>query len=95
VSSRGGIRVARQRIQVGISHAGQTVTVELGDTTVQVIDQDGELITIAPRNIPAEISRFSLTAADAGPRQCSTRQWSASCMRPPAAGRGQRRSRTR
>ena len=39
----------RQRIQVGISHAGQTVTVELGDTTLQVIDQHGELITIVAR----------------------------------------------
>jgi hypothetical protein len=58
VSSRGGIQVARQRIQVGISHAGQTVTVELGDTTVQVIDQHGELITIVPRNSRGEISRF-------------------------------------
>ncbi|MDX6337522.1 MAG: hypothetical protein QOG05_4862 [Streptosporangiaceae bacterium] len=58
VSSRGGIQVARQRIQVGISHAGQTVTVELGDTTVQVIDQHGELITIVPRNSTGEISRF-------------------------------------
>ena len=33
VSSRGGIQVARQRIQVGFSHAGKTVTIQLGDTT--------------------------------------------------------------
>ena len=58
VSSRGGIRVARQRIQVGISHAGQTVTAGLGDTTVRVIDQHGELITIVPRTSTGEISRF-------------------------------------
>jgi hypothetical protein len=31
VSSRGGIQVARQRIQVGFSHAGQTVTMQLAD----------------------------------------------------------------
>ena len=39
VSSRGGIQVARQRIQVGFTHAGQTVTIELADTTVRIIDQ--------------------------------------------------------
>jgi hypothetical protein len=35
VSSRGGIQVARQRIQVGFSHAGKTVTIELGDTSMR------------------------------------------------------------
>ena len=39
VSSRGGIQVAGQRIQVGFSHAGKTVTIELGDTTVRIIDR--------------------------------------------------------
>jgi transposase InsO family protein len=58
VSSRGGIQVARQRIQVGFSHAGKTVTVELGDTSLRVINQHGELITTVPRNGTAEISRF-------------------------------------
>jgi len=50
VSSRGGIQVARQRIQVGMTHAGKTVTIELCDTTLRVIDQHGELITTVPRN---------------------------------------------
>ena len=58
VSSRGGIQVARQRIQVGFSHAGKTVTIELGDTSMRVIDQHGELITTIPRNSTGEISRF-------------------------------------
>jgi len=58
VSSRGGIQVARQRIQVGFSHAGQTVTIEPGDTTLRVIDQHGELLSIVPRNGIGEISRF-------------------------------------
>lgn len=58
VSSRGGIQVARQRIQVGLSHAGKTVTIELGDTTLRVIDQHGELIATVPRNGAGEISRF-------------------------------------
>jgi hypothetical protein len=51
VSSRGGI-------QVGFSHAGQTVTIELGDTTVRIIDSNGELISTVPRDSRGEISRF-------------------------------------
>jgi hypothetical protein len=58
VSSRGGIQVARQRIQAGLSHAGQTVTIELGGTSLRVIDQHGELITTVHRNGTTEISRF-------------------------------------
>jgi hypothetical protein len=58
VSSRGGIQVARQRIQVGFSHAGQTVTIELGDTTLRVIGQHGELVTTIPRTGNGEITRF-------------------------------------
>ncbi len=58
VSSRGSIQVARQRIQVGFSHAAQTVTIELGDTALRIIDRHGELIITAPRNGTGEISRF-------------------------------------
>jgi hypothetical protein len=58
VSSRGGIQVARQRIQVGMSHAGQTVTIDLGETSLRVADQHGELITTVPRTGSGEISRF-------------------------------------
>jgi transposase InsO family protein len=58
VSSRGGIQVARQRIQVGFGHAGQIVTIQLADTTLRVIDGNGELITTVPRTGTGEISRF-------------------------------------
>ena len=58
VSSRGGIQVARQRIQAGFSHAGQTVTIEPGDTTLRIIDSNGELISAVPRDSRGEISRF-------------------------------------
>jgi hypothetical protein len=58
VSSRGSIQIARQRIQVGFPHAGQTVTIELGDTTLRVIDHNGELITTVPRDGAGEITRF-------------------------------------
>jgi transposase InsO family protein len=58
VSSRGGIQVARQRVHVGLPHAGQVVGIELGDTTLRVIDGNGELVTTVPRNGTGEISRF-------------------------------------
>ncbi len=58
VSSRGSIQVARQRIQVGLRHARQTVTIQLGDTALRIIDQHGELITTVPRVSNGEISRF-------------------------------------
>ena len=58
VSSRGGIQVARQRIQVGFPHAGKIVTIDFGDTTLRVIDQHGELLTTVPRASTGEISRF-------------------------------------
>jgi hypothetical protein len=58
VSSRGGIQVARRRIQVDFSHAGKTVTIQLADTTLRVIDQHGELLATVPRNGTNEISRF-------------------------------------
>jgi hypothetical protein len=41
-----------------MTHAGKTVTIELGDTTLRVIDQHGEQITTVPRNGTGEISRF-------------------------------------
>jgi len=58
VSSRGGIQVARQRVQVGLPHAGRIVSIELGDTTLRVIDPNGELLTTVPRTSTGEISRF-------------------------------------
>jgi hypothetical protein len=58
VSNRGGIQIARQRVHVGLPHAGRIVTIELGDTTLRVIDPNGELLTTVPRNSTGEISRF-------------------------------------
>jgi transposase InsO family protein len=59
VSSRGGIQVARQRVQVGLPHAGRIVTIELGDTTLRIIDSTtGELLAAVPRNSTGEVSRF-------------------------------------
>ena len=58
VSSRGGIRVARQHVQVGLPHAGRIVTIEPGDTTLRVTGPDGELIAAVPRNTAGEVTRF-------------------------------------
>jgi hypothetical protein len=44
--------------QTWLSHAGQTVTIELGDTTLRVTDSNGELISTVPRDSRGEISRF-------------------------------------
>jgi hypothetical protein len=42
----------------GFGHAGKTVTVELGATSLRITGQHGELITTVPRNITGEITRF-------------------------------------
>jgi hypothetical protein len=67
VSSRGGIRVARQRVQVGLPHAGQVVTVELGDTSLRVTGPDGELLATVLRTSTGEISRFKAHGTHALP----------------------------
>jgi hypothetical protein len=43
------MQVARECVQVGFGNAGKTVTIQLGDTTLRIIDQHGELITTVPR----------------------------------------------
>ena len=40
------------------ARAGETVTIQLGDTILRIIDQHGELITTVPRLSDGEISRF-------------------------------------
>ena len=68
MSSRGGIQVARQRIQAGFPHAGKIVTIELGDTSLRIIDDQGELITTVPRRGDSEISRFKAYGTRQQPR---------------------------
>src|SRR5204863_4103889 len=48
VSSRGGIQVARQRIQVGMSHAGKTVTILTENDNFRLVI-DGETVRLLPR----------------------------------------------
>ena len=57
ISSRGSISVAGQRIQVGISHAGRTVTVEQADTSFRVYDA-GQLLIEVTRTTTKTIARF-------------------------------------
>jgi len=56
-SRRAGASLAKAG-QVGMPHAGQTVTIELGDTNLRVIDQHGEFIATVPRDSTGEISRY-------------------------------------
>jgi hypothetical protein len=63
VSARGAIMIGRQRIQVGLPHAGKTVTITVGSDTYQITVEDG--ITIAaPRKTSHAINRHK--ASDYG-----------------------------
>jgi transposase InsO family protein len=67
VSSRGSIAIARQKIHLGIRHAGRTVTVEDGDTTFRVFDGD-QLLADVPRTTTKPIARFKVRKPEP-PRQ--------------------------
>jgi transposase InsO family protein len=60
VSSRGGIQVIRQRIHVGMGHAGRTVTVEVDEHHLRVHDHNDELLTVVARTNPAEPTRHKV-----------------------------------
>jgi hypothetical protein len=49
-----------------LPHAAQTVIIQLGNTTLRIIDQHGELITTVPRVSDGEISRFKTCGAASG-----------------------------
>jgi transposase InsO family protein len=57
VSCRGGIMVATQKIQVGMIHAGQIVTVMAGDGQFRLVI-DGETVAVVPRTTTREIHRY-------------------------------------
>ena len=62
VSSRGGIQVARQRIQVGITHAGKIVTVAPTLTPSGGSSTATAAARPVPRTTTGEISRFKAYA---------------------------------
>src|SRR5215472_8017735 len=61
VSSRGGIQVARQRIQVGMTHAGKIVTVVTENNSFRLVI-DGETVHTVPRTTSREIDRYKAHA---------------------------------
>ena len=67
VSSRGGIQVARQRIQVGMTHAGKIVTVIPEDDSFRLVI-GGETVGVVARTTSHEIDRFKAYATHPGRR---------------------------
>jgi hypothetical protein len=61
VSSRGGIQVARQRIHVGMTHAGKIVTVVTENNTFRLVI-DGETVRVVPRTTSHQIDRYKAYA---------------------------------
>ena len=66
VSSRGGIMVATQKIQVGLIHAGKIVTVTAGDHSFRLVI-DGQAVGVVPRTTAREIHRYKAYAAHPRP----------------------------
>jgi transposase InsO family protein len=62
VSSRGGIMVATQKIQVGLIHAGKIVTVTAEDHSFR-LEVDGQAAGVVPRTTTREIHRYKAYAA--------------------------------
>lgn len=58
VSSRGGIQVVGQRVHVGFHHAGQTVTIEVEDTVLRVLDAHDQILTAVARTSRNEVTRY-------------------------------------
>jgi transposase InsO family protein len=67
VSCRGGIQVARQRIQVGMAHAGKIVTVICENNSFRLVI-DGETARVVPRVTSREIDRYKAYATRSGRR---------------------------
>jgi hypothetical protein len=57
VSCRGGTQIIGQRVQVGLRYAGQTVTIEVDETTLRVYDHRDQLIKNVPRTSRKEVRR--------------------------------------
>ena len=57
VSSRGGIQVCNQRVQVGMTHARKIVTVEVDQTVFRILDSVGAVLTVVARTNSQEVTR--------------------------------------
>ena len=58
VSCQGSLQVAGQRVQVGMGHAGKTVTVEVDESMLRIVDEHGQLLALVPRTNSKEVKRF-------------------------------------
>ena len=67
VSSRGGIQVAHQQIQVGMTHAGKIVTVVAETNSFRLVI-DGETVGVVPRTTSHQIDRYKAYATRPGRR---------------------------
>jgi transposase InsO family protein len=65
VSSRGGIQVAHQKIQVGMTHAGKIVTVVTENNSFRLVI-GGETVAAVPRTTSHEIARYKAYATHPG-----------------------------
>jgi hypothetical protein len=63
VSSRGGLMVARQKIQAGMIHAGKTATVICENNCFRVVI-GGETAAMVPRTTTSAIHRYKANATD-------------------------------
>ena len=58
VCCRGGTMVIGQKIHVGFRHAGTTVTIEIDDTELRVLDQHDQVLTVVARTSRKEVKRY-------------------------------------
>ena len=58
VSQRGTTQVAGQKLQVGYAHRNTDVDVHVTDTTFEIHDTAGELLTSIPKTTTKDISRY-------------------------------------
>jgi hypothetical protein len=56
-SQRGQLQVAGERVQVGLAHARQVLTVQVAERELRIFDEGG-LIKTVPRRQQQEVTRF-------------------------------------
>lgn len=56
-SQRGQLQVAGERVQVGLAHARQVLTVHVAEREFRIFDE-GELIKVIARHDHQEVTRF-------------------------------------
>jgi hypothetical protein len=57
VSSRGGIQVCNQRVQVGMTHARKIVTIEVDQAVFRILDSTGAVLAVVARTNTEEVTR--------------------------------------